>query len=658
MPGKAIKIGPFTGGLNNTSTAGESRDNELLELVNMEVAKDESLTSRAPLTIVPGSTKYYAGGNANMGYEILGIYRVSNLEWYLVVMSATTEASTDAFQIKAYRSGIIGTASESSLVVKTLTGVTNKVTGMTQFKDELYFITGPGSTQKGFRWKKDIAAVDIDIPKGTVVISWKSRIWVTGTLSGANADRIWFSYVGAQGPEPARWEATDFFDIAPGEGGYITSIIPSFNNLIVFKSDGTWRFSYPSSPKQGSVDKISGQVGAASKSAAIEFENYIYVYDQGYIYELVNSNFSQLNSFVQFKEDPLSVDGTAPGVELSIVNRRLIVRYFNAIYVFTVDTKAWSVWRSYNGTPGKFQELPVDSSRAEASSYMAVSRGSFQNPTLNLLKNTSATVPANGVVYLNGVNDTEYTTPVTPYQKFDLSYNVLTVGSGSAIRIKFRKSDGVVTTIDTAFTAVGKKSTEITIPQNALLAQVSVITTSGTQVAEVSFSRKSSASPSMLLATTDRYLDTPNPVEYIEMSMLTKTFDYQAATSFKRLFYWGADLVTPNPIYAEARPVGKKNTVTWGELQAFTWKELSQGTWKNPLSWRNRSTSVVSMTSANVDISENGRFYVKLAKNLRFRQIAFYLRLTTFGNTLSGPAKIFGLTTLVSPKKDTIDTAT
>lgn len=660
MPGKPIKIGPFTGGLNNTSTAGESQDNELIELMNLEVSQDESLTSRPPITVIPGTNRAYASGSEEMGWETLGIYRVSDTEWYLITMCGLSETDTTKYVIRAYRSGVIGT---DYLTIKEFTGLQNKVTSMSQFKDVLYFIVGPSASVLGFSWRKGGSAIDKpELPKGTVLISWKTRLWVSGTLSGANADRIWFSYVGAEGPNPDKWEATAFFDVAPGEGGFITALIPSFNNLIVFKNDGTWRFSFPSSPKAGSIDKISGQVGAAGKNAAVEFENFIYVYDQGYVYELVNSNFSQLNPFVKFKEDPQAVDASAPGVELSIVNRRLIVRYFNTLYVFNVATKAWSQWRSHNGVPGFFQELPVNSARAEPSVYIAASRGVTTSMSLNMMEGNRAEVDKNTTVYMTSDGKDEFEIPVTPYYKYEIRWTPTSqydVGS-AGIRIKFLKNDGTIDTISYPIEVISIQKTQtVTAPAGALLAQISIWTdTTSVVVTDMFFGRLAINAPSTLLKVTDTYESSIYPIEYIECSLLTKTYDYQAATSFKRLFYWGADLVTPRPILAEARPVGRKNTVTWGEMENYTWIQLRQGTWANPLSWLNRSTKVVSTTSENLDVSENGRFYVKLKKNLRFRQIAFYLKLTSLGNADTGPVKVFALTTLVSPKKDTIDTVT
>lgn len=661
MPGNAIKIGPFLGGLNNMSTAGEARDNELTELVNMEVAKDQSLTMRAPMALIPGATRYVSAGNAGLHWDMLGIYRVTENEWYLIAqrgISATT------IEVRAYANGDVTT---DGTLIKSITGTANRITGMAQFSDYLYFLVGPGSSSPCFRWKRDTTAADITtMPKGNILLSWKSRLWVSGTLNATNGDRVWFSTVDAEGPKPNTWATNDYFNVAPGEGGFVTALIASFNNLIVFKSDGTWRFSYPSSPKQGTIDKISGQVGAATSTSVVEFENFIYVYDNGAVYELVNSNFSRINTFVQFKEDPQAVDGYAPGVDLSIVNRRLFVRYFNALYVFSIDTKAWSLWRSYAGVPGRWIELPANSLSSSASTYMAGAKGETQAPTA-LIKDKrasgSVTLPASEefIVFNNTANnDPEvFDIPGTPSSRITLKATAEEIQPGAKIQLTFMLSTGGIA-VSSYDLALGANSWDIVHHNSGIVLNVRLVHTPGsgpTRVSNIELNRPVGPSAYGVMRFNDVYSESDIPEEYIEASLLTKTYDYQAATSFKRLFYWGADLVTPEPIHAEARPVGKRNKITWGDLERYTHAELEQGTWGNPLSWLTRSSAVVSMTDANVDISENGRFYVKLAKNLRFRQIAFYLRLTSLGNKATGPAKVFALTTLVNPKKDTIDTA-
>lgn len=664
MPGNPVKIGPFLGGLNNMSTAGEAKDNELTELVNMEVAKDQSLTMRPPIVAIMDTVR--RSNLPEVNWEILGVYRVSETEWYVICL----EPAASTYTLNAYlRADFVNAASK--ILIKATIAPANKPTGMAQFKNDLYFLVGPGATINCFKWAINGTATDITaMKKGTLLMSWKSRLWVTGTLNNTNGDRVWFSKVGSEGPEPGVWETNDYFDVAPGEGGYITAIMPSFNNLIVFKNDGTWRFSYPSSPKQGTIDKISGQVGAAGANAVCEFENFIYVYDQGYVYELVNSNYAQLNTFVRFEEDPYSVDGATPGIDLSIVNRRLVVRYFNAIYVFTIDTKSWSMWRTVNGTPGKWQELPVDSNRAVGSTYLAPSRGVTQAPSGNLISDsrmarqvitndTSSTID----VWFDDGDDENYI-PVGHSMSMKGKANVISYSGGVGMRVRLRRSDGTVSPSgDTAFRIEASGLVEHSFRySNSIAMQFGIYVTPGASIEleNIEFVRESpyNSASSIMKIEGDGHLPIPYWVEMIEAHILTKTYDYQAAAAFKRMFYWGVDMVSPRPIYAEARPVGKKNSLTWGDLEAFTHEELEQGTWENPLSWRTRSTAEISMTDENIDVSENGRFYVKLRKNLRFRQIAFYLKTKSWGNLDTGPSKIFAITTLVSPKKDTIDTVT
>lgn len=664
MPGNPVKIGPFLGGLNNMSTAGEAKDNELTELVNMEVAKDQSLTMRPPIVSIPESVRRAPTGS-NLNWSVMGIYRVSATEWYVICL----EPVGNLYSLNAYLLGDMKDAG-SKIVIRSNLSPLDRPTGMAQFKDTLYFIVSPASSLSGFKWLKGTAFTAIAaLPKGNLIISWKSRLWVTGTFNTSNGDRIWFSKVGSEGPEPGVWETNDYFDVSPGEGGYITAIMPSFNNLIVFKNDGTWRFSYPASPKQGTIDKISGQVGAAGPNAVCEFENFIYVYDQGYVYELVNSNFAQLNTFVKFDEDEFGVDSATSGIDLSIVNRRLIVRYFNALYVFTIDTKAWSLWRTVNGTPGKWVELPTDSSQSVGSTYYAASQGISQSPTGNLLRDPQAEVVLTNTtsepmyLWYDRADDSGYI-GVGHDMAMQGRANIVSYMGDVGMKVNVRKSDGTIFTspnTDHRITGTGVQTKTIRYSDSIaiqfgfyLMPGASLVARDIQVVRQAPFESASS----IMQIQGDTHLSSSNWAEMIEASILTKTYDYQAAGSIKRMFYWGVDMVTPLPIYAEARPVGKKNSLTWADLEAYTHEELEQGTWENPLSWKTRSTAEVSMTDANIDVSENGRFYVKLRKNLRFRQISFYLRTKSWGNRDTGPSKIFAITTFVSPKKDTIDTVT
>lgn len=686
MQKSAVQIGPFVGGLNNVSNAGEARDTEVVDMVNFEVTVDEALTSRPPIEALAGST---LPATNTIGWEILGVYRVTTSEWYLIVRTPTDGTTNVNTTVKAYLNGIIG-AGETITVIKNSIGLANRVVSMVQFKDWIYFNVTTGATDTGFRWKVGSAVSNIaSMPRGSVMISWKTRLWISGTGENNNGDRVFFSTIDATGPHPETWGASDFFDVAPGEGGFITAMVPSFNNLIIFKTDGTWRFAFPAKPAQGIVDKISGNVGCAGINAVAEFENYMYVYDQGRVYEMVNSNFTQINRFVRFDEDGLGVDSTAPGVELSIVNRRLIVRYFNALYSFNVDTKSWSQWRTYNGTPGKFIELPADSDSSDSSSFIAASRGTNQSVSSNMIVDSSfldadiraarAAVAGASVTY-DGVNATvtrtsgtpsfqlntsgsltDYDLRVSTSQQFTASFTVSAISVACFVDMTWLLGSGSTSVTSSAsFNTTGAKSFDFTAPAGALLARMSIRLTGAGAItfnAPV-FIRKSAVAPFNVMRIKDEYPDQVAAVEYIDCYFQTKSYDYRTPGNFKRLFWAGIDVKTFRDVLTEVRPVSKVAPITWGDLQAYTHQQLEQGLWGNPLSWLNISFDVSNILSADEVASENGRYFKKLGKSLRFRQISYVVRMSTLGNKPTGSVKFFTLTTFVATKQEVVDSST
>src|SRR6476620_10109818 len=99
MPGKPIRIGPFVNGLNNVSLSGEAKETELVNLVNFEVGPDSSLWSRPPFETVPSSLM---PSTITAQYQVLGVYRTTTTEWYLLVDTAKTDGTVD---INAYLAG-------------------------------------------------------------------------------------------------------------------------------------------------------------------------------------------------------------------------------------------------------------------------------------------------------------------------------------------------------------------------------------------------------------------------------------------------------------------------------------------------------------------------------------------------------------------------
>jgi hypothetical protein len=692
MPGKPIKIGPFVGGLNNISTAGESKDNEVVEMVNYEVGLDTALASRPPIEVVNGTALTLANQ-----WDVLGIYRINTGNWYVIV-NVPTGATT--YDIKGFPLGDF--TSISPLSIKTTTGLNNKVVSFVQYNDWCYFNVAVGATDTGFRYKIGSGAVSLAaMPRGNAMVSWEDRLWISATGDNTTGNYVYFSTVDGTGPHPETWNTSvDFFNTDPGSGGLNTALLPLTSALLIFKEDATYRFTFPTAPKNGDLSNISRQIGAAGPTSVCAFENYSFIYDQGKVYELINTKFTQLNRNVDFgKGVGDTVDALAPGVDMSIVSRRILIRYYNRMFAYGIDTQTWSEWTSVSGSPSKFIELPADSASANPSVYLAASRGStqsvgvnqiddpnFSDASKNIGRLTQANLNGSGVInasvatitktgagfptlYLNETGGTaDFDIPVSPGQRWTITATIsstTTVTDKARVIYTFLNRDGSTTQTISNITSlnVPNLSQPITIPANAILMNIQFGVSATASVGDVVtltnpvFIRTNQSSPVSLMRLIDQYQNT-TAVEYINCWVKTKAYDYSANTVFKRLFLWALDVKTPRAIEMQAIPLGKKTTVTWDDLEMYSWDQLEAGTWDNPLKWKNISTTVIDNTEGLIDISDNGRFVVKAEKSLRFRQIQYAVKMSTLGNADSGPAKLFSLTSYTRAGEMVVEKAT
>ncbi|HEY6020858.1 MAG TPA: hypothetical protein VIY48_13450, partial [Candidatus Paceibacterota bacterium] len=132
--------------------------------------------------------------------------------------------------------------------------------------------------------------------------------------------------------------------------------------------------------------------------------------------------------------------------------------------------------------------------------------------------------------------------------------------------------------------------------------------------------------------------------EMFTARLITKSYDFGPSYSFKRLFFWGADIVSGTSVRYSVNPVVYNVPVTWGQLLGVPVANLL--TWGRPL---NQSVDVTD--NASGDSASGYRTFVKLLKSLRFRQAQF--TLVTSINTMvpDKPCRVFSLTAFVDAKQ-------
>lgn len=123
----------------------------------------------------------------------------------------------------------------------------------------------------------------------------------------------------------------------------------------------------------------------------------------------------------------------------------------------------------------------------------------------------------------------------------------------------------------------------------------------------------------------------------------TKDYDMSDPVRYKRLFWWGADLLTGQTILGSITPITLVSAMTWGALTTEIWSVLE--TWDSPI-----SGSIAYQETITGDNISNTNKSIKFGKSLRFRKANFSVRLETDGSP-SQPTKIFQLVAIVGIKQ-------
>lgn len=133
--------------------------------------------------------------------------------------------------------------------------------------------------------------------------------------------------------------------------------------------------------------------------------------------------------------------------------------------------------------------------------------------------------------------------------------------------------------------------------------------------------------------------------ETMTCRLKTKNYDYLTPHRFKKLFWWGADVLCKTAISVEVAPIVYSTAVTWGQMTAGGYLWNHGGTWDRPLD--------ISYTVTDEVVTEGvtgERKYVKFFKTLRFRLVSFTLEVETDGSSSQAPVRVYRLMTGVRDK--------
>lgn len=137
-------------------------------------------------------------------------------------------------------------------------------------------------------------------------------------------------------------------------------------------------------------------------------------------------------------------------------------------------------------------------------------------------------------------------------------------------------------------------------------------------------------------------------LETFTCTFLSKVYSMSLPYAFKRMMWWGVDLLAGAKVNAAVIPVSYGVPVRWSDITSrnLTWTDRGNYTWGAPL------TLALDVTdSSDVKNYTNVRMFLKFLKSIRFRQVQFRLSSTVDGGNKTGPLQIFGITAFIVNKE-------
>lgn len=663
MPGQPVKIGPFVGGMNTYSGPTSIGDNEAVELLNVDIDLDGTVLSRPPLSV---STTDVDGPG-----HIIGIFRSVTDVVYIIYAFAT--------QAKAYDT------SNSSFV----TIGPGEFTAAVQYNDSMWLVKKPSGTLKdGTKWNPvDGATTVANMPRGVSACIYKERMFISAsrTADTNSINRVKFS----NPADPGTWTDTDYFDVSAGDGQDITKLIVFDAGIVIFKSDSTYLFAYESAPTRGQVQQISSSLGANNNYCVLEYENNLFVMHEANVYRISNWNWEHANIKVPFEYSNKYGIDIPDGSSISILGNRLICRYFDNYYVLGLKTGAWVKWE-FKSRSNKENNPSFDvntsgwirvTGQATITRDTAVFRSSPASARLDTIAGSSNAYMTSDVGLIAANPGEVWTT------------SVFVAGQGSG-EIAAYALDATNTTLQIYYSGVEVLSSafkRFTVTTGKLPSNTAFIRTRVFQ--RQTSTAKSLWADDVLTEKTDEILPfikgsvtyapsefvgnpTLNPAtgrtkyfaasyatgiqemytfedvvavteEAITSRIVTKSYDFGPSYSFKRLFWWGVDILSKTKTTFKVTPVIYHTAVTWGQLVGVPFSSL--GTWGRPL-----EASIDVSDSISSGNPSSYRTFVKLLKSLRFRQIQFTLESTLDGTSQTGPLRVFSLTAFVDSRETVV----
>lgn len=338
---RELKIGPFSGGINTYSDPATIADDEMVDCVNFDISLDGALVSRPPWKTLVAQQSFNtsaSGTHPECYQEVIG---TGTFESNRFIIVSSTHTGAPASYIYYVEGPVAG------LIAKIADGVHSKAI---RYADVMYLVPNIQSPGLGCSYDLTGGLVTVlsSMPVGYAACVYKDRLWISGRRNASFNSRLFFSGLG----NFASWTpGTDFFDIAPGDGDSLNDLVVYQDNIVIFKDNATYVFSYDTGPAQAVLQVVNTDIGSMGGRCVDVYENSVFILKYNQLYEMSNYDFVRVSVKIPFEYDntmPTEYTGQSwrYPIWMRIVGDRAIVKFYNRIYVYHLRLRAWTKWDS------------------------------------------------------------------------------------------------------------------------------------------------------------------------------------------------------------------------------------------------------------------------------------------------------------------------
>lgn len=703
MPGDSIQIGPFVGGLNSFSDPTAVADNQLVRAENLELDLDGSLVSRPPITDL--SVPLPLGATGNM--TLLGYYNAPGSVPYLIasdglnstyyytgttwsLLTNTIAASAlEQFDNKAWLLAPVGSTNPGGYWTPGggFVADANMPKGevIVAHKFRLWVAVGKGAATNGTRmyvskvlgttpfWPTVPDFIDVGAGDGQNIVQIK--VYYSSLLIFRTSSVYSFQFTS----DPSQG-ATSL--VLPGIGLSDKDAVVAFENYLYFMYDDRAYEFVNSRANQINVSvplRAGNRSGIYKPYAASIFGSRVIFsyYDTMYVFSLRTRTWTTWISPLRGPIGKLLSQNSDTAMEQVIAHssRQVAAGTTRTNLVFNpilgVDAAGWtSAFPA--GQAGTLARVQLNMTWAWWAQLTFTTASAGSGAAVIYSTSTTAVTPGEtyfarifgwvnwagaqtrAVIYwynaasgLLGSSPGAMSVHASGVAEWRTSFGTAPAGA-AFVRIDFQHSGGVGPSVSGAPKMAATAG--FLIVNNA---NTSYFDGSSTTTSDYTYAWTGTANASASVETSRRYAPTyqitdglTSDGEEFVCSMMTKNYNYEASSAYKRLFWWGVDAIFRGQVTATVIPVSFNYAVTWSVLSTYTWDSRRDFTWDQPVSGT-LSVETVRDTAG----SGSMRKFTKFNKSLRFRQAQFKLVFDTDGSISSAPVRIFSIMTYIKAKE-------